>query len=204
MTLVAPMPPVHHIYMTAAQSVAIVDSRDSPSNLREPARRLVSTAAWRRLKDSMFSLIAGRNAGAHPSATLSDIGQQLAALKVPDEAAAAGDVLLFDHGDNVGRHLLAKGLLQDDLAAALNQLAATLRGAGLGRLRIDGVFHRTANIRLADAPSPYVTAFVVGTLHGSLSELFNSQVRIDRAGTASLTIRLGAGLDVNEQEKHDG
>lgn len=206
MSLLVAAPPLHHIYMTGPQSEAVVDDAGPTTTLAEPAMRLASTAGWRRLKDLMFSLIAGRNDQANLGATLADVGRGLGDLEVPPDAAAVADVLLFDHGHDVGRHLLAKGLLHDDLSDALSRLAAHIEGAGLGRLEIGPVFHRKATVHLA---APEETAglarpFVAGLLHGSLCELFNSLVRVERDATTQITIRLGPGLDVNEQEKQDG
>ncbi len=205
MTAAVGVSSLHHIYMTGVPSGAIVAPGQPAPSIQQSAGRLASLDTWRGLKDTMFSLIGGRKA----TATLADVGQKLAVLDVPPDAVSLAEALLFDQGNDVGRHFLAKVLDDDDLEQAMNRLAKELDEAGFGRLRIDGVFHRTANARFApagttDPDAPLIPAFVAGMLHGALSELFNSSVRIDRTGGTAMTIHLGPGRDVNEQEKQDG
>lgn len=201
--------PLHHLYMGGVQSEEVVDNAGRAPSLAESARRLTSTPEWRSLKDTMYSLIAGRHDAERSAATWADVGDELTSLQVPEPTTEVAAAFLFDHGDDLGRHLLAKSLLHDDLAEALERLAAAIEGARLGRLDIDRVFHRTATVHLttskpSDQGPDHVHPFVSGLLHGSLSELFNSLVHLERDGAHELTIRLGPGLDVNEQEKQDG
>lgn len=201
---------LHHLYISAVQSRDVVTGSQREGKPTDVVGRLASQREWKRFKDTMLALLMTRNRGpASTGPTLADLGRRLARLQVPPESAGLAADLLYDHGSDLGRHILSKPILHDELGGALEHLAADVHQAGLGILSPEEMFHRAATLRLAlpeglgEAQAAQYSRFVCGLLHGALGEVFNGPAEVV-ADSGRIHVDLGDGADVNEEAIRDG
>ena len=164
-----------------------------PSLLARPA---ADPDAAAQAADAVARLLAHRRAQRGRPTPGDDADRAfLAAVRAlaPDPAVAAA---LRQGGEEAGRGVYAKAVVDEPLARALATLSAGLRASGLGELHVQNAFHRTATLR-HDAPFAAATPFVEGALRGFLAECYNCEAHVHAEG-ATLDARLGAGRDVNK------
>ncbi len=179
-----------------------------------PAHRspLAGDPGWRELRDAAFILIATR-ARQTGTPTLGDQADQrlvkrLMALDPPGDADGYMAAALWDLGEDLGRHVYSKPILEDDFETAIHGLSEALAASGLGRLTLEHLFHRTAEVGYHPPkdqdPSRGFYAYVYGSTVGALSQAFNCEVRLKETGSFELEIVLGTGRDVNREAEHCG
>lgn len=173
---------------------------------------LADVPAWRELRDAAYVLIATRSQQTGRP-TLGDQADQrlvrrLQALDPAEDGQGYITAALWDLGEDLGRHVYSKPILEDDLEAALHDLGKATQASGLGALDLEQRFHRTATVRYEppgdQAPSQGFYAYVSGVVVGALSQAFNCEVWLKESGELELEVTLGNGRDVNSEAEHSG
>ena len=148
-----------------------------------------------RVPDAVAALLAHRRAQ-RGSPTPGDEADRafvvfLRALALDDATVQA----LRLGGEEAGRGVYAKRVVDEPLARALDRLGEGLRASGLGDVEVLDAFHRTALLR-REAAVPAAAPFIEGAVRGFLAECFNCEVDV-RADGDRIEASLGAGRDVN-------
>ncbi len=173
---------------------------------------LADDQAWRELRDAAYILIATRTEQTGRP-TLGDeadrrLVRRLERLDVTDHEAGYATAALWDLGEDLGRHVYSKPILEDDLETAIHDLATATEASGLGTFELQHLFHRTATVAYqppdGQAPSEGFYAYVGGVLVGALSQAFNCQVWLKGSDGFELEVTLGTGRDVNREAEHSG
>lgn len=187
---------------------------NSMPKVTDPPQRspLAGDPSWRELRDAAFILIATR-ARQTGKPTLGDEADQrlvkrLMALDPPGDADDYLSAALWDLGEDLGRHVYSKPILEDDFETAIHDLSEAFTASGLGSLMLEHLFHRTAKVRYEPPgdqdPSRGFYAYVCGSTVGALSQAFNCEVWLKETGPLELEIALGTGRDVNREAEHSG
>ena len=170
---------------------------------------LASDGRWQRIKDLTWALMV-RRAGQLEGATFGDEADHrltgaLAALRPDEETRELLLGALYDLATDLGRHIYSKPILEDDLADGVATLDRSFAASGLGHLRDEGVFFRTANVTfepgrdLEGCDEAVRQAYVAGLLVGALGEAYNCRVGLQARGEGRFEIALGEGRDVNQE-----
>lgn len=167
---------------------------------------------WREVRDAAYRLIAAR-AQQTGQPALGDahdrrLIRRLQGLEIAQAAPGYASAALWDLGEDLGRHVYSKPILEDDLEAALDSLSEALERSGLGGLTLEDRFHRTATVGYQPpsegGPSRALWAYIGGVMTGSLAEAFNCQVWLKHTDGLVLEVTLGPGRDINSEADHVG
>lgn len=173
---------------------------------------LAGDPSWRELRDAALRLVAtrARQAGAPTLGDQADqrLIERLQALDPPGDAGSYMVAALWDLGEDLGRHVYSKPILEDDLETAIHDLSEAYQASGLGSLTLEHLFHRTAEVGFTPPedqdPSQGFYAYVCGSLVGALSQALNCEVWLKGTGPLELEVALGTGRDVNTEAEHSG
>lgn len=119
----------------------------------------------------------------------------------------AAETLARASGSRLGSDVYAWRYHEDSLTQGLAFLAEGLHRSGLGELRMEDAFHRTARVHYAPPPQlspadPQVrSAFIEGLISGYLSQTYNCSASARALDCDILEIILGEGRDINHKER---
>lgn len=161
-------------------------------------------AAWGRFEAACDRLLEKRRSQRGMYTLGDDHDAQLAAalaeVAIPPGADSSS---LVEAGQRLGRHVFARRMFEDSYAGAVIMLSTALMACGIGTLRIEQVFHRTARLAYERAPTfaprdpRAADEFLAGVLSGFMSEAFNCEATALAEDVHRFELVLGAGRDVN-------
>ncbi|MDX1611892.1 MAG: hypothetical protein R3185_05945 [Candidatus Thermoplasmatota archaeon] len=166
------------------------------------------------MRDAAYAVLTARLAqpGEHGYGDEADrrFLQALDAFDPPEQAATYAWAGLEDMGRDIGRHVYAKSIVEDDFPHAVDHLAEAIEASGFGRLVVADVFHRTAKVNFQPSPGAAsirpeaLEAYLDGVLAGALATGFNAEVQLAHGDANALEIALASGRDVNEEVQARG
>lgn len=164
-----------------------------------------SLGSWTRVQEAGEALLAARRSqrgqstlgDAHDAALL----EALAA--VPEDDAPHVAERAERLAETLGREVYVKRTYEDSFAGAFVILSTSLLESGLGVLRVEDVFHRSAEVAFrpldaaARVPAALLRSHVTGLMRGFFSEAFNCHVRVRCDEAHRYRVDLLQGRDVN-------
>lgn len=160
---------------------------------------------WSSYREAESSLLERRRAqrGAPTLGDEADRALVLALAALPADAQA----LARESGARLGADVYSHRYSEDPLSQGLALLAEGLHHSGVGDLRLEDTFHRSARVTYvpADALAPadprVRSAFLEGLIAGFLSTAYNCEAHAQAVDATHLHVKLGEGRDVNRVRK---
>lgn len=166
-----------------------------------------SSTDWRAFRDAFYAVVLDARRSATSPSSAPDTAEApearlvraLARLSPEPDGREILDSWVFEAGAEVGRHVVAKTLVDDSRDAAARAVCVALERAGAASTRRVTSFHRSFTFTFEPAPAGaraepgLLASYVAGLLSGALGEAFNCRVVVECVEPWTFEVRLAEG-----------